>query len=138
MIGDAAECARELEQKILKWETALKQLTTIAKENPQAAYAAYTLSMSNLWKYIQRITPATATAFHTLDEVIATQFIPALFGSYVAPQELEIVSLPTAYGGLGLEAPSTTANSAYAGSHQATAHLSATIKGQELFSFDTH
>eukprot|EP00919_Chromeraceae_sp_WS-2016_P035025 GHVR01082979.1.p1 GENE.GHVR01082979.1~~GHVR01082979.1.p1 ORF type:complete len:115 (+),score=0.42 GHVR01082979.1:425-769(+) len=91
--------------------------------------ATYTLSRSNLWKYLQRITPVTTTAFHTLDEEVATQFIPALFGSYDIRGH-DVVSLPTAFGGLGLEAPSTTANSAYA-ARQATTHLCAAIKGQE-------
>eukprot|EP00919_Chromeraceae_sp_WS-2016_P028508 GHVR01067420.1.p1 GENE.GHVR01067420.1~~GHVR01067420.1.p1 ORF type:complete len:172 (+),score=18.66 GHVR01067420.1:1484-1999(+) len=115
---DATMCAR------CRAQDATMGDYTKAKENPQAAYTAYTLSMSNHWKYLQRITPTPTNALHTLDEEITTQFVTVWF-----------IRCPT---GAGHANCIRQLRKAYASFCLATAHLSAAIKGQEQFSLDTH
>eukprot|EP00919_Chromeraceae_sp_WS-2016_P006955 GHVR01016272.1.p1 GENE.GHVR01016272.1~~GHVR01016272.1.p1 ORF type:complete len:413 (+),score=49.68 GHVR01016272.1:216-1454(+) len=138
VLGDDSECERYVKQKVQHWDDALQVLSSIAEEHPQAAYAAYTQSFSQLWTYLQRITPWGAEDYHTLNDTLTHHFIPAMFGSQISSQERSLVALPTGLGGLGLNAPYATAQLAHTQSVEATSHLVAAIQGKEKFDLDTH
>ena len=72
-------------------------LSRVAEKQPQAAFAALTKSPSVNGNFYSVLSPIVTP----LDDVLASTFLPAVFGCEVTPQECLLFSLPVRFGGLG-------------------------------------
>ena len=54
----------------------LKQLSTIAKTQPHAAFAAYTHGLKNKWSYLSRIMPDIGPRLQALEDILRSDLIP--------------------------------------------------------------
>ena len=60
-IGDEAFVNRSIEQKIAEWVEEIKQLSSIAQSEPQAAFATFTHSVASEWLFFSNRGPADPT-----------------------------------------------------------------------------
>ena len=72
----------------------------------------------------------TSDLIKPLDDIITNQFIPALFGTSISPNERELFSLPIKDGGLGLRIWHNQADDCYITSKNVTLPLQAQIVQQ--------
>ena len=79
-----------------------KVLSNVAIDEPQASFAALARSLQLKWNHIQRVIPECGTLFAPLQYAINSIFYPSLFGSAVSEKEIALFSLPTRFGGLGI------------------------------------
>ena len=86
----------------MEWSQELRQLSTIAKTQPHAAFAAYTHGLKNKWSYLSRIMPDIGPRLQAL----RSDLIPNLTGR-PPPNSVErnLLALPARLGGLGIIAP---------------------------------
>ena len=105
VIGDNAGKELYVKAKIAKWVENVQQLSRFATVQPQAAYAALTKSLQSEWSYFHRVVPDCTIFFDELEHSLATEFLPALFGTEVTPTERNLFSLPVHMGGLGIPNP---------------------------------
>ena len=57
VIGSAAYKEHYVSKKVSKWVQDIEELTSIAKDEPQAALSSYTKAISHRWTYVQRTIP---------------------------------------------------------------------------------
>ena len=91
-----------MQEKVSEWCNKLKVLSKMAHSNPQTAYAAYIFGEQHKYTYFMRTIQGISDILKPIDDVMDNEFIPALFGSSITPNEREIISLPIREGGLGL------------------------------------
>ena len=108
----------------------MRYLTNIAKSQPQAAYSAYIHGEQHKYTYFLTTLSGTAEILNPLDDIITNEFVPALFGSNLSPNEREILSLPIKEGGLGLRVRSEIAENSYNASRKITAPLTEKVVTQ--------
>ena len=139
VIGSPEFRSEYVRNKVHKWIDDVKQLALIAKEEPQAAYSAYTKALSMRWCFVQRTIPDTKDYFIPLEEVIREELIPAIIGRTVTDIERKILSLPVRMGGMGIQNPVLTADIEFENSINITRNLTALIEQQEtdLRNYDT-
>ena len=102
-IGDEAFVNRSIEQKIAEWVKEIKQLSSIAQSEPQAAFAAFTHSVASEWLFFLRTVPVTKAQLAPLEDTIRFVFIPAISGRCAfTDKERSLLALPARLGGLGL------------------------------------
>ena len=84
-------------------------LSKFAEKQSQVAFAALTKSLQCEWQslqcewqFLQRDVPNCGNYFTPLDDVLASTFLPAVFGCEVTPREHLLFSLPVHFGGLGV------------------------------------
>ena len=107
------------------------QLSSIAEEEPQLAYCAYTKAMCMRWCFLQRTVPNTKEYFAPLEETIRETLIPTIIGRKVTDIERRIIALPVRLGGLGIQNPMETAEREFQNSNLITQNLTDLIKNQE-------
>ena len=117
--------------KVNKWIKDIEELSEIAKEEPQAALAAFNKALCRRWTFIQRTMFNISHLFAPLENTIRNKFIPAVIGRHISDIEREILSLPVRLGGLGIEDPTVSADREVKGSLKVTESLSKLIKLQE-------
>ena len=61
------------------WAESVRTLAMVACKHPQSAYAGLQKSLQQEWAFVQRVTPGIGDNFGTVEEEIATAFLPALF-----------------------------------------------------------
>ena len=84
------------------WCLELEKLSSIATSQPQAAFSAFTLGYRHKFTYYLRTIPNIADLLRPLEDLIATQLLPSIFGQDISKIDREIFALPTRYGGLGI------------------------------------
>ena len=57
-----------------------EELTSIAKNEPEAVYWCYTKAIAHRWTYVQRTIPGISQLFLPLEEAISEKLIPAITG----------------------------------------------------------
>ena len=119
-------------KKVQKWKSDVKELSAIAKEEPQAALSSYNTGMSQRWKFLQRTVSDIGHLFQPLEDEIRNVLIPALCGRDVSDMERRILALPYRLGGMGILNPTQTAQREFDTSKVVTANLSEIIQRQEL------
>ena len=67
-----------IKEQISQWVAEVKALSSVAKTQPQAAYAAYTHGLAGKWAYLSRACEISSEQFSSLEEVIRLDFIPAI------------------------------------------------------------
>ena len=91
----------------------MKLLVEVAKCQPHAVYAAYVHAEQHKYTYLLRTVADISELLMPLDDIILNEFIPALFGSSISPNERELLALPVKEGGLGLRIWSKIADTSY-------------------------
>ena len=73
----------------------------IAKTEPQAAYFCFITAFKHKPSYIMRTIPDISDQLNQLDELITSEFIPAITGGiHCSDVERKLLSLPSKLGGL--------------------------------------
>ena len=109
----------------------VEQLASIAKDEPQNAYTAFTKAICMRWSFLQRTIPNTKDYFVPLEETIRERLIPAIIGRRITDVERKLVSLPVRMGGLGIQDPTITADIEFRNSSFVTRNLTDLIQNQE-------
>jgi hypothetical protein len=120
-----------IRSKVSKWVEDIEQLSTIANDEPQLAYAAYTKALSMRWCFLQRTIPNIKHYFEPLEETIREKFIPAVIGRRVTDAERKLFSLPVRLGGMGIQNPVLSADTEFRNSYIITKNLTSLIENQE-------
>ena len=100
-IGELTGQASFVRDKVHRWIADVQCLSKIAEKQPQAAFAALTKSLQCEWQFLQCVIPNCGSYFIPLDDVLASTFLPAVFGCKVTPHEHLLFSLPVRLVGLG-------------------------------------
>ena len=74
-LGSDDYTSRFVSEKVLKWATELKLLSTIASTQPHAAYSALTHGLSSKWTYLSRTTPDIGHHLQRLEDIIRSDLI---------------------------------------------------------------
>ena len=114
-----------IRNKIIKWVDDIEELSSIAENEPQLAYSAYTKALSMRWCFLQRTIPNIKHYFEPLEEVIREKFIPAVIGRRITDVERKT------FGGLGIQNPVETADTEFSNSYLITRNLTTLIQNQE-------
>ena len=89
--------------KINKWVEELHVLSEIEKIESQAAYACFLSSYNHKFNYYLRKIPGIAKLLRKVEEIILTQFIPAITsGVTITENERKLLYLAPQPRGLGV------------------------------------
>ena len=103
VIGSNSYRTSYVEEKIDKLINQVKILSKIAKIEPQAAYKCFVSGLKHKSNYIMRTIPGIEDQLKRLDQIITTDFIPAISdGILCSPTERRLIALPAKLGGLGI------------------------------------
>ena len=112
---------RYMKDKVNTWCTELELLSTIAKTQPHAAYAAFTHGLTSKWTFLTRTVPNIGPLLLPLEKVIRSSFIPSFTNGLPPNDQLrDLLSLPARLGGIGLSNPVTMADFEFAASQRVT------------------
>ena len=67
VIGDKSGRDSFVHSKVLQWTQYVEQLSSIAVDQPQAAYKAMVKSLQYEWLFLQRVTPDCGNLFGDLE-----------------------------------------------------------------------
>ena len=81
IIGNEIKKKKFMTAKLLSWINELEYLTTIAKTQPHAAYAAFTHGLRHRYVYIMRTVPEISDVLKPLDNAI-NNFLKVLLNGY--------------------------------------------------------
>ena len=119
-VGEQSLAADFVSNKVGVWCKCIQSLSDVAIDEPQALFAALARSLQFEWNHIQWVIPECGTLFAPLQHAINSIFYPSLFGGAVSEKEIALFSLPTCFGGLGInncvESASLTFQSSWEGS----------------------
>ena len=123
-IGTEAFREAYVRDKIATWVQEIDRLTTIAKTQPHAAYAAFSHGLAAKWNYLSRTVPNSADLFQPLEDIIRQRFLPTITGQNTFSDSVrDLTALPTRLGGLGIASPVKQAESQYRTSRSVTLPL---------------
>ena len=71
---------------VSQWVNKLRELTKIAKSEPQAAYSNFTHSLRQKWNFAMRPIPGLENYLLALEDVISKEFLPDLLGCLIKPE----------------------------------------------------
>ena len=137
-IGNAEGANDYVNDLVTNWIHQIKMLSTIAKSEPHAAYAGFVTGFQHKLNYFMRVIPNLCNLLTLLDEVLDTEFIPALTDGHICSKEERLLlSLPSKQGGLALPIFSVRAKSEYENSRKVCDQHISNIKLQQIeYSFD--
>ena len=134
-IGTRQFIEQVVRKKVETWIEEIKELTTLAKQEPQLAYSAYTFGLCKRWMYLMRTTPNISELLLPLEKAIKHEFLPTIIGQPFSDDLREVFALPTKYGGLGVFDPTQISNDEYTYSRTITTPLIEAIKRQQVGNF---
>ena len=104
-VGTQSFCKAFTERTVANWKLQLEALSSVARTQPQAAYAAFTHGFVGKWTFLARTTDI-GELFSPLEETIRNCLIPLLTGR-PSPGSCvrNLLALPPRLGGLGLINP---------------------------------
>ena len=130
-IGTAEGTTKYVEGLVDDWIKQLKKLATIAKSEPQAAYAAFTAGFRHKITYFIRTIQNIKEQMKPLDEVIDSIFIPAITEGHCCSRlDRKLLSLPVKSGGMGIPIFADLCDREYANSRLASQQLTSNIVQQ--------
>ena len=130
-IGTAEGATKYVEGIVDDWIKQLKKLATIAKSEPQAAYAAFTAGFRHKITYFIRTIQNIKEQMKPLDEVIDSVFIPAITEGHCCSRlDRKLLSLPVKSGGMGIPIFADLCDREYANSRLASQQLTSNIVQQ--------
>ena len=112
--------------KVTSWAHRIQLLAAAADCYPQSAYVGMQRSLQHEWQHLQRTTPCDPKVFQPLEQVMAEQFIPALFQlAHEHPHfpARALTQLPLKQAGLALPNPVTTCTPSLDASQAITSEL---------------
>ena len=90
------------QDRITNWTQGLSQLSSIAANQPHAAYAVFVHGFTSKWNYFLCTNPNIHNLLSPLESTIRQHFLPTLVPHPPSDLERELLSLPTSLGGLGI------------------------------------
>jgi hypothetical protein len=87
IIGDVSSHHEFISSKVDDWDQYVKLLSSIAEDQPQAAYIALSKSLQSEWSFLQRVTPDCGQLFQPIELSLSSIFIPALFGQSISSMD---------------------------------------------------
>ena len=108
VIGDHSGKVLFVNEKVEKWSKAIQLLSSVAKQQPQAAFIGFTKSLQHEWTFLQRVVPGCGPLLSGTEDSIRSHFIPSLFGHNCDDLDRRLYSLPLNMGGLGIHIPSSS------------------------------
>ena len=114
-----------------QWVNELRELTKIAKSEPQAAYSNFTHSLRQKWNFAMRTIPGLENYLQPLEDVISKDFLPDLLGCPIKQEIRELISLPPRLGGMGIINPIKAAVEEFKNSVRLTEQLTKKIVEQD-------
>ena len=75
-------------EKVAGWCDEIDVLSSFAKSQPQAAYAAFTHGQQSKFNYCMRTLPEMEEHMKIVDEKIENTFLPALLDCFISPQDV--------------------------------------------------
>ena len=131
-LGSDDYTSQFVSEKVLKWATELKLLSTIVSTQPHAAYSALTHGLSSKWTYLSRTTPDIGHHLQLLEDIIRSDLIPNITSRPPPCDSMRnLFALPARNGGLGIPNPVSQAESEYAASLLITAPLKKLILSKD-------
>jgi len=138
-IGDKAEQREWVEEKATTWAAGVIELSKVVGRYPQAAYAGLQKSLQQEWQFLQRVTSGLSDEFEVVEEALAENFLPTLFGTGIqCDTKRQLACLPVKHAGLALPNPTTTAESNWKASTLICGHLVAALRGTTDFRSEDH
>ena len=114
------------------WCSQLEVLSTIARTEPQAAYAAFTAGFKHKLTYFLRTIPNIADLVERVDNILDSKFIPAITENQTITERVrKLLSLPVRLGGLGLPIFSESCNIEFGNSRKISKYLINKIVAQD-------
>ena len=135
VIGTTTFRDNYVSKKVQKWVADVENLTEIARDEPQAAYIAYTKGLCHRWTFLQRTVKGVSQLFIPLEQTIFDKLLPAIVGRTLSNHEKRLLELPVRYGGLGIKNPRTCADEEYKNSLYVTEELTELIYHQNRSSY---
>lgn len=123
---------------VVEWSHMVERLAVIAREQPQAAYTAFTRAVQNKWLYLQRVVPNCDFLFLALENKITSDLLPSIFGCETPSNERSIFSLPTHLGGLNIINPTESCEFSYTLTRRATDVVVCSLETHTKYDPDTH
>ena len=88
-----------MKEKINIWLQELQMLTNIAKSEPQAAFSCFFAGYKHKFTYFMRTVPNISSLMKKNDDLITTEFIPAVTGVInCSVHERRLLALPPKLG----------------------------------------
>ena len=138
-IGSAHFLQSHVRDKVAKWNAQVESLANIAKTQPHAAHAVFTLGLRNKWTHVQRTMKHTEAEFQPLEDTVRNLLLPALFGDKapLSDQDRALYALPPKFAGLGISQPVSDSGFANLDSWQYSSLLQDNIlSGDPTFAVD--
>jgi hypothetical protein len=130
-IGSRTFISMYVAKKMSVWCDQMKQLSKFAVSSPHAAFSAFVHGMRHQWAFVQRTIHNISSEFEPLEEIIRTEFIPALLGGrLISDVERDLLSLSGKFGGLSIDNPVKTCDRLYGASCVISRELSNLIIDQ--------
>ena len=131
-LGSPEYSTEFVRDKVEIWSNELKTLSEIAITQPHAAYAAFTHGFHSKWSHLSRTVPNMGSQFHPLENILRTDFIPAITGR-PPPNDTdrEVFALPARSGGLGLLNPAKQCDLQFSASQSISKPLIESILQQD-------
>ena len=102
-VGSVEGKNQYMRELVEEWMAELREMTKVAKSEPQAAYSGFTSGFKHKMTYFMRTIPNVKEIIADLDKVIDNEFIPAVTEGHVcSDDERKLLSLPVRLGGLGI------------------------------------
>ena len=139
-IGSASGKDKYVADKVDEWIQDVKDISDIAKREPQLAYAGYIYGLSKRWNYLCRTTPDVSHQMKKLEFTVQETFIPAILDRAFSGDDTvrEIFALPAREGGLSIYDISKTSDMEYNFSCRATKELTDAIYEQQTYYTEDH
>ena len=114
VVGNTKFKEEYINEKIKVWIQEIRMLSEIAKTEPQASYSCFVSGYRHKMTYCMRTVPGIEHLLQQLDDVITTEFIPAITGGVTCTaSERKLLSLPSKLGGLNIPLFSEVSNTIY-------------------------
>ena len=118
-------------ERVDEWIDELRTLSTYAKSQPQAVYAAFCFGEQNNYNYSLRTIPGMNKLMKPVDEIIKNELLPSIIKESITDKEKELYSLRTTLGGLGITSFAEKAENDFENSLHITSPIVALIVTQE-------
>jgi len=79
-IGTESGKTKFIQEKCREWTEEIEGLASIARHEPQLAYAAFVYGSSRRWSFLMRTTPGIAESLQPIEDKIRNLFIPITTG----------------------------------------------------------
>ena len=123
-IGSPSFVKSFMQERVGAWVHVIKRLSTIALEQPQSAYAAFTHGVRSRWNYLMGTMPEIALDLQPLEDMICQELLYTGPDCNLVYKEMrDLLALPARLGGLGIISPVREAVSQFCTSVRVTTPL---------------